>query len=210
MSFEQMKVATLRDPMVVPVFSDCQAKSDSRRRTMAQSVSLYGASSPSSRLRVDDLPVDDVDLRGSSGEMVEAHRRAGVRNGGGEVGHVLQRVVERELDPHGDTEPVGLGRAAEGDPPSLGIGHQIAHRDVEDRTRSAQRDVAEELLPDHERHVGEGSDVEAGVVPDPLQFAGRGRSGHRASRRSGSDASPRGGRGPARGSTTRIPRRSRS
>ena len=58
-----------------------------------------------------------------------------------------------------------------------GIRHQLAHGDVEGRARSAERDVAEKLLPDHERHVGEGSDVEAGVVPrllnplDPLRQA---------------------------------------
>ena len=45
----------------------------------AHSASLYGASSPSSRLRTDDLAVDDVDLGAPAGEVVEAHRRAGVR-----------------------------------------------------------------------------------------------------------------------------------
>ncbi len=46
-----------------------------------------------------------------------------------------------------------------------GFRHQLTHRDVEHGTGGAEGHVAEELLPDHERHVGEGADVEAGLVP---------------------------------------------
>ena len=145
-----------------------------------------------------------------AGQVVEAHRRAGVRDGGRELGHVAQRVVEGELDPLGHAEPVGL-RTCSRARPSRTPGSAISSPTVTSNTAhgGAEGHVAEELLPDHQAHVGERPDVEAGLAPRLLDAAGPGPSGRRASRRSGSVASLRGGRAPARGSTTRTPRRSR-
>src|SRR5271154_4001435 len=118
----------------------------------------------------DDLPVDDVDLRAPAGQLVQAHRRAGVRDGGRELGDVAQRVFEGGPAPRGRPEPVGLRGAAERALPGLGIRHQLTHRDVEHGTGRAEGHVAEELLPDHEGDVGKGADVEAGLVPGPREL----------------------------------------
>jgi hypothetical protein len=47
----------------------------------------------------------------------------------------------------------------------LGLAAALTHGDIGRCARGAERHVAAELLPDHARHVVEGADAAAGLVP---------------------------------------------
>src|SRR6185437_5459081 len=117
-----------------------------------------------------NLSVDDVDLGATSRQVVESHRRTRVGDGCSELGYVAQRIIERKHDPLCQPELVGLGRAPQRGPPGVRVCHQLADRDVEYGTRCAKGYVAEELLPNHHAHVGEGADVEPRVEPESFDL----------------------------------------
>src|SRR6516165_5039553 len=103
--------------------------------------------------------------------MVESHRRAGVRNGRCELGHVEKGIVEGELDALRNAQLIGLRCASQCNLPGAGICHQLAHGDVEDCTWCAECDVAQELFPNHHVHVCKGPDVKPVVVPESLDLS---------------------------------------
>ena len=140
-------------------------------RTSAVTTSLTGAVSPSSRAAGGIAPLITSISRRPSGHDVEEHRGPGARDLLAERAHVGNRVVEVERDAAGPCDGVRLGAAGGGHLPGGRVVEHLADGALEHRTRAAEGDVADQLLPHEPLDVVVRLDAEACVGPhlgDPV------------------------------------------
>jgi hypothetical protein len=120
----------------------------------------------------DHAALDRIDLRATPGPYVLIHRGPRVRDLAGELSDPAHRVVIGELDALGGGDGHGFLDAGARDAPGPLVGTHLAGAHAGHRADRAERDVRDQLAPDHGPEVVKQVDGEAGLAPgraDPLQ-----------------------------------------
>ena len=98
--------------------------------------------------------------------MIQQHRRPGIGHLTAEIPYILLGVGERQCNLLCTPGLIGLQCTAERDFPRIRVVHHFTEGAAKHRTRRAEGDVADELLPDQLIDVCKGFDFETSLLPE--------------------------------------------